>query len=422
MHRLRSLLSALKPTRLGVLFAVLIGVGVGFWQWGRPPQPRVVLENLGVAGQAYFSPDGQTPALIHQEFTNRQYCLTLCDVNAGLRKHELLRGSDLSRVVFSSDGRKVACLSGPQTCHIWDPLSGRELEKHHLKEWQIDSLIFSPHGRLLALGHNEIFTGGGFWADYLLLDVQEHKVVKKLGLHAEGVIARGNNTILAPGKRGVKVVDLATDTEIAERADIPNVIPVFSIIELSLDRRFLMELEDRSSRVVFYDLRTGEKHEFTSPSWDLVGATIAPDGQTVALGILENSKAPPKQKSWWTRIMDWLGTNGNARDDMLVSLKTLPGGDEIISLNGCSYPLISADGETLAVIGPDGSLQLWDLPIRKPIGKILGLAGVAAVATLLAINGLGWLRRRKCSGQPVDSRADQSSPGTDHDRLEHQAQ
>jgi len=35
------------------------------------------------------------------------------------------------------------------------------------------------------------------------------------------------------------------------------------------------------------------------------------------------------------------------------------------------------------------------LPIRKPIGKILGLAALAAVATLLAINVLGWLRRRK---------------------------
>jgi len=35
------------------------------------------------------------------------------------------------------------------------------------------------------------------------------------------------------------------------------------------------------------------------------------------------------------------------------------------------------------------------LPIRKPIGKILGLAALAAVATLLAINGLGWLRRRR---------------------------
>jgi len=37
MRKFRSLLSPLKPTRLGILFAVLIGFGVGFWQWGQPP-------------------------------------------------------------------------------------------------------------------------------------------------------------------------------------------------------------------------------------------------------------------------------------------------------------------------------------------------------------------------------------------------
>jgi uncharacterized protein (TIGR03067 family) len=46
MHHLRSFLSALKPTRLGVLFAVLIGLGVGFWQWIQPPRPRVVRRRI----------------------------------------------------------------------------------------------------------------------------------------------------------------------------------------------------------------------------------------------------------------------------------------------------------------------------------------------------------------------------------------
>ena len=33
IRRVLPFLSALKPTRLGVLFAVLAGLGVGFWQW-----------------------------------------------------------------------------------------------------------------------------------------------------------------------------------------------------------------------------------------------------------------------------------------------------------------------------------------------------------------------------------------------------
>ena len=68
----------------------------------------------------------------------------------------------------------------------------------------------------------------------------------------------------------------------------------------------------------------------------------------------------------------------------------------MISLKDCSNPVFSPDGRTLAVFGADrSSLHLWDLPIRKPIGNILGLAALAAVATLLAFNGLGWLRRRR---------------------------
>jgi hypothetical protein len=87
----------------------------------------------------------------------------------------------------------------------------------------------------------------------------------------------------------------------------------------------------------------------------------------------------------------------------MTILKAFPSGEEIIALENSFCPVFSPDGRTLAVTGANwssegsyfSSLQLWDLPICKPIGKILGLAGLAAAATLLAFNGLGWLRRRR---------------------------
>ena len=69
-----------------------------------------------------------------------------------------------------------------------------------------------------------------------------------------------------------------------------------------------------------------------------------------------------------------------------------------MALQDRTHPVFSADGRTMAVVrlgGQGQSLELWDFPIRKPIGKILGLAGLAAVATLLAFKGLGWLRRKR---------------------------
>ena len=89
-----------------------------------------------------------------------------------------------------------------------------------------------------------------------------------------------------------------------------------------------------------------------------------------------------------------------------MSLHAFPSGQEFFVLKNCGNPVFSPDGGTLAVTGADNnSLALWDFPIRKPIGKMLGLAGLAAVATLLAFNGLGWLRRRRSS--PADSGSSQ---------------
>src|SRR5262245_56835995 len=71
IHRLLPYLSALRPTRLGVLFAVLVGLGVGFWQWLQPPRPRVVLQNLGRDIKAVFSPDSRALAIIEGDRFNQ---------------------------------------------------------------------------------------------------------------------------------------------------------------------------------------------------------------------------------------------------------------------------------------------------------------------------------------------------------------
>jgi WD40 repeat protein len=130
---------------------------------------------------------------------------------------------------------------------------------------------------------------------------------------------------------------------------------------------------------------------------------ITGDGQTIAV---EDSIEVPADKSWWAGFMEWIGIREDSSGDSVV-LKSFPSGQDIIGLKGCSWPHFSPDDKTLVVRGKDGSVQLWDLPIRKPIGKILGLAGLAALATLLAFNGIGWLRRRNNSMPPASSENDE---------------
>jgi WD40 repeat protein len=138
-----------------------------------------------------------------------------------------------------------------------------------------------------------------------------------------------------------------------------------------------------------YDLVTGQKKELGELGIVIKGVDLAPDGQMLALEIIGARKQ--SMWSWLTELME----NQADSTETYVSLNRFPSGKELTILRDCSGPVFSPDGKTLAVSGTDGSLHLWDLPIRKPIGKILGMAVLAAVATLLAFNGLGWLRRRR---------------------------
>jgi hypothetical protein len=96
MPRLRSFLSALKPTRLGVLVAVLVGLGVGFWQWLQPPRPRVVLEKVGgkIALRPFFCPDGQGLVIFHRCDTPNGdfFDLTLWDAPEMAKRNSTMLG------------------------------------------------------------------------------------------------------------------------------------------------------------------------------------------------------------------------------------------------------------------------------------------------------------------------------------------
>ena len=394
MHRLRSLLSALKPTRLGVLFAVLLGLGVGFWQWARPPRPRAMLEHLGHDPQAYFSPDGEILAIIHPdpESDKNLFLTTLWDVNTATKTHSLARGEMPWGVVFAPDGQTLACRFTNQI-KLWDVPSGRELASTFLPDGENHpQLVFSPQGKLLALREN-----------YVLWDVANKRPVKKLAQQGEKQTAEGDQSILVLFKgKIVKTWDLATATLVAENWGFPMFddprFPQFHgvafSISLSSDRRFLIGHNPMAAITFVQHIGNGQKKQLEGHLGDLIEkVAFAPDGKMVALGVV-NMLDPP-QKSWWKQFTEWLGLQSE-HSGRSVILQAFPTGKELTVLQNCSFPVFSPNGRTLAVTSFDGeAVQLWDLPIRKPIGKILGLAGLAAMTTLLAINGLRWPQRRR---------------------------
>jgi WD40 repeat protein len=379
MYQLRQFLSALKPARLDVLFGVLIGFGVGFWQWIQPPRPRVVIENVGLlSGWCLFSPDGSTFAIAKGGLRGAN-SLSLWDVVDGHKKSELLKDVMVMDAAFSPDGQMLACLSKQIT--IWNVAKGQQLASYPWEHW--DSwLVFAADGKLLAAAKDDLW------------DVADHRVVKKLLLEGEEVISRGQNTLVVRSKSDVKLWNLAAGKICAQlKVELPQqwIGTESGRPELAPDSGYMIGQDFQKGSVLIFHLTKGERQEISTDTFPgMTGAAISPDGKTIALGI----QRAAGQTSWWSEVRDWLGLQ---RAGLEVRVSAIPSGQEVISLTGFfPRPLFSPDGRTLAVTGANSSnLQLWELPIRKPIGKILGLAGLAAVATLLAFNGLGWLRRRR---------------------------
>jgi WD40 repeat protein len=416
LHRLRSLLSALKPTRLGVLFAVLVGLGVGFWQWIQPPRPRVV-----IAACCYpyvFSPDGQTLATVVLENKSGfliPSTLTLWNAQTGHKTLDLFKGrwplGVDQNVVFSPDGRKIACRIHDHKICVWDTASGMELATYDDSgNFNNFHMVYSSEGKLLTVREG-----------YVLWDVAQNKALKNLLQEGEFAHLNGKNALLVSDKiwdKGsdmLKVWNVRTGTfarihETWNKAIVENAGRMCSWgqPELASNPRFLIykisrgpfvATEPMSFSDVLYDLEKCRNYEFPGAASDSeVDVAIAFDGRTAAWGVRPSwgkiRTMMPGPNSLWTWIADLLGLEGKA-PDTYVSLMELPSEKEIIVLKNCSFPVFSHDGKTLAVTGTGDTLQLWDLPIRKPVGKILGLAGLAAVATLLGLNGIGWLRRRR---------------------------
>jgi WD40 repeat protein len=443
LQRLRSLLSALKPTRLGVLYAVLVGLGVGFWQWNRPPQPRVVLGKFGEGSsvRVHFSPDACKVVTVHhkQPPDIDYHYLTLWDAQTGQKEFDFFTGKAptladpaqaedrrrllIGGVVFSPTGQLMACIFekhngvsevSEKQIRVWDVFSGKELAIFQEKDG-FPQLVFTSEGKLLVLRENSV-----------LWNVADNKIVKKLVSKGEEIIGRRVGKILVRSQGNiVKVWDLAAATLVAERQDIlrkdqpcnahPGPVGVEGPLpvppkDLSCNADwisdcFLLLYQVDTGAGFIRDLATGEKNAIPFMP-QTAKAVMSPDGKTIAV---EAFAADLPDKSWWTEFMHWLGKPREVALDNWVTLNAFPSDEEIIALEGYRSPVFSPDGETLAVMANDGSLQLWDLPIRKPIGKILGLTALAAVATLLAINDLGWLRRRKMR---LKANLDRTQPGT----------
>jgi WD40 repeat protein len=90
---------------------------------------------------------------------------------------------------------------------------------------------------------------------------------------------------------------------------------------------------------------------------------------------------------WTERLASWLRGEPSPSSSY-IRLHDLETGKVLWRLDGCSRFKLSSDENVAASRGPDDSLQLWDLPPRRPVFLLLALAAAPA----LLFTGVVWWR------------------------------
>jgi WD40 repeat protein len=167
-------------------------------------------------------------------------------------------------------------------------------------------------------------------------------------------------------------------------------------ISFSKDGRFLATADavDLRTGVEIWDLTTGAKDSFLEVYGGLVdgrwaGHRLLGDGRSMAIWYEENLFAPPAERRWpWQEPAP---TSGPRSILKVVDLKTEATRAQLEAW--WVDILFSPDASTMAKRCDDGSIELWDMPPRKPVVEILAISLGAALLTFL----LGLLARRVAS-------------------------
>src|SRR5262249_53045546 len=134
-------------------------------------------------------------------------------------------------------------------------------------------------------------------------------------------------------------------------------------------------LNDHYSRGPVYVYGRGEPVRRFPPADMAITCHLSSDGRYVACYFDVVADA-----GWFA----WLPWRSDNRD--WVRVYDLATGREVATFRGGRHGEFSPDGRPLAVYGPGAELRLFDFPIRKPWGLILGGAALAAALVWLA----GW--------------------------------
>jgi sugar lactone lactonase YvrE len=365
-----------------------------------------VREAGGVSPFFHFSPDGRL--LVYADPPKR--VARLWDADA--KTERALLGPNVVCVFgFSPDGRLLATRernaeTSVSTMTVWNTTTGRPFRKFEVvTEHEDFTVAFAPDGKTLAAAfwqvrsHRPVTVSAEvmLWdldAETLRAQLDCLEVGSTFNLYRERLLTFSpNGRVLAFGAVAFWDVQVTPP----RRLDVPP----STACMFSPDGKLLAVIEAPHTagepivRLVGLDtaqVRTtvrGPTLETVLPHGRLLPVAFAPRDNLLLIGGCQQ-----EQKG---RFRTWLaglfGLPGDRHVSIIQAYDTTTGHPRSRVRSPCTWSSaqLSNNGRTLLTCCADGTLQLWDLPPRRPWGRIVGYAAIAPAFLL----GASWLITRQ---------------------------
>lgn len=343
-----------------------------------------------------FSPKDQTLASASYDGTIRFW-----DVQSRKSSGQIANAHDgrVLSIAWSPDGQALASSGTDGLLRIWDPQSGRPLgEAFGPDTGDIWSVAWSADGHTIA--------SSGEDHTVRLWDARTGTpIARPLRGHTDRAVAvafapDGRTLVSSSYDKTVRIWTMPTSDVLGD--PIGRHEDQIKAVAYSPDGRLLASA-DFGGTIRLWDLRSGKLHSqlederttsVSSVAWSPDGRTLASAGDSIVLwdavsgnpaAILDGHDGNVQSVAWSPdgSMLASAGADGTIR--LWNVAERAPVGKPLVGHEGeVSSVVWSPDGSTLASVGADRTLRLWDVRAQEPLSKVT--LGESDVGTSVAFS------------------------------------